>query len=131
MISESDKFKPLANGTLMIASINPLSDSGEYTCSVRGSSLSVAKRALYVDVISKNNLQFTHSFDDRNINRLNLNPFVPNWRNARYALSFNRPERAALRCHLPVKCLTNSVCGCLATFSCTVKLPPAEIHVTS
>ena len=42
--------------------MDPAMDGGEYTCMVRGSASSTAKKALYVDIIrnyfNNNNLQF-------------------------------------------------------------------------
>lgn len=51
LIQDSDKYNQFSNGTLRIASIDPNSDSGEYTCLVRGPSSSTAKRTIYVEVI--------------------------------------------------------------------------------
>ena len=52
VIKETDKLKVNTNGTLRIANAEP-TDSGEYTCIVKGSATSIAKRALYVEVLRK------------------------------------------------------------------------------
>ena len=62
MIRETEKYKTFTNGTLRISAMDPATDGGEYTCMVRGSASSTAKKALYVDIIrnyfNNNNLQF-------------------------------------------------------------------------
>lgn len=42
-----------ANGTLRISAMEPTVDGGEYTCLVKGSGSSMAKKALYVEIIRK------------------------------------------------------------------------------
>lgn len=52
LIKETDnKYKMFANGTLRISAMEPAVDGGEYTCAVKGSGSSIAKKALYVEVI--------------------------------------------------------------------------------
>ena len=63
MIRETEKYKTFTNGTLRISAMDPATDGGEYTCMVRGSASSTAKKALYVDIIrnyfqTNKNLQF-------------------------------------------------------------------------
>lgn len=52
VIKETDKFKLNSNGTLRIANVDT-TDSGDYTCLVKGSATSIAKRAIYVEVLRK------------------------------------------------------------------------------
>lgn len=53
IIRETDKYKTFNNGTLRISATDPAADSGEYTCQVKGSASSMARKALYVEVIRK------------------------------------------------------------------------------
>lgn len=50
VIKETDKFKLNSNGTLKIVNADP-TDSGDYTCLVKGSNTSIAKKALYIEVL--------------------------------------------------------------------------------
>lgn len=54
LIRDTDaKYKPFTNGTLRISTMEPGVDNGEYTCLVKGSGSSMAKKALYVEIIRK------------------------------------------------------------------------------
>jgi hypothetical protein len=60
MIKDVDsKYKPFTNGTLKISTMEPIVDGGEYTCLVKGSGSSMAKKALYVEIIRKFTNKFT------------------------------------------------------------------------